>query len=88
MSANRSNVLKSIHHRVDRGLRDKIGLQSVTNAATENQIEEIAAPASLRSRHKMILRGHHEAIVVGLQIEATVDASTPITLKELQEFGL
>src|SRR6267142_5917035 len=35
----------------------------------------------------MVLRGHHESVVVRLQIETTIDTATLIALEELQELG-
>jgi len=85
VNANRSDVFAPVLHRVD-SWRTEVGLEAVAHAAAENQIREIVVLASIRPRDQVVFRGHHEPVMVGLEIESTVDASTLIALKEQHEF--
>jgi hypothetical protein len=65
---------------------NKVPLKAVAGPATENQIMQTPIITSLGAGNEVILRCHHKAVVVSLEIKTTINAPSQVSFKQLKEF--
>ena len=86
--AYRTDVLTPVLYRIDWRVGNEIRLEPIAYTATENEVRKLSADPAFGARDKMIFGGHHESIIVSLQINTAIDTPPLIPFEELKKFRL
>jgi hypothetical protein len=84
---NSGDAIAPLLSEIECRVRNKVRFQPVADTTAEDQVCEVFR-TTFRSWDDVILSGHHESIVVSLQVHATVNAAPLIALEQLEKLRL